>query len=185
MTRRPDNQVVGDLIHQQTPPGTLLRFRVVSDSMAPVIRRGDWVTVRRVEVGRLRRGDVVVHTHAGAFRVHRLLSVRRRGDTALLVTKGDGKLQPDPPWSGQALLGRVAAIDRDDRRIELETPAWRATNRLLGALSRVEVVAFRLGSRAKRAVLGQRKTMTILAHVGTRLIQAPSRFCSWLANRRP
>ena len=78
--------------------GTPFRFRVISGSMAPLIRAGDEVVVQEASAERLRRGDVVLYTVDGAFRTHRLLARRRRGNTTLLVTKGDATLTPDPPW---------------------------------------------------------------------------------------
>jgi len=54
------NDIVGDLIREQMAKGIAFRFRVVSDSIAPLIAAGDEVVIGEASVDKLRRGDIVV-----------------------------------------------------------------------------------------------------------------------------
>jgi signal peptidase I len=148
--------VVSDLIREEMAQGTALRFRVISGSMAPLIVAGDEVVVEWASADGLRRGDIVLYTVGGAFHTHRLLARRRRGGATLLVTKGDTALNPDQPWREEQLLGRVVAIRREDRTIDLEGGKWRAMSRLLGVLAALQVAAFRGAQRVKMVIIGRR-----------------------------
>ena len=171
--------VVSDLIREEMAQGTPFRFRVISGSMAPLIEAGDEIVVQRASAETLRRGDVVLYTMGNAFHTHRLLTMRRRGDVTLLVTKGDASLSPDQPWGEESLLGKVAAIRKGDRTIDLEGRKWRATNRLLGILMALQVAALRAARRVKMVIIGSRRTRwTLLA---TRIVFAPSRWLIRLA----
>jgi hypothetical protein len=72
-------------------------------------------------------------------------------------------------------------VERGNRSIDLDSTAWRAANRLLGALSRIELSMLRLSRLLKRAVVGERKVA--LAAPLTRLIRAPFHLCVALTNR--
>lgn len=147
-------ETINDLIRDKLAQGTAFRFRVISGSMAPLIRVGDEVVVQRVGTAELRCGDIVLYTAEGAFRIHRLLARRSQGGMTLLVTKGDASLAPDPPWREEQLLGKVVAISREDTTLDLEGVKWRALNRLLGTLAILQVAALRGARRAKKAVVG-------------------------------
>ncbi|HID87110.1 MAG TPA: signal peptidase I [Anaerolineae bacterium] len=172
------NLVAGHLIRERMAKGTTFRFRVISNSMAPMIRAGDRVTVSRVGVEDLRRGDIVLYVVGETFHTHRLLSVRREDGAMFLVTKGDNALSPDQPWREEQLLGKVVAIGRGERWVDLESRPWRAANRLLGALAQWEVALLRAGRALKRALLGERRSP--LTSLGVRLIAAPFRLCGRL-----
>jgi signal peptidase I len=148
-------KIVSDLIREEMAQGTALRFRVISGSMAPLIAAGDEVVVERASGDRLRRGDIVLYTIDGAFHTHRLLARRRHGGATLLVTKGDTALNPDQPWRGEQLLGKVVAIRREDRTIDLGSGKWRVINRLLGVLAALQVAAFRGVHRVKMVIVGR------------------------------
>ena len=147
--------VVSDLIREEMAQGTPFCFRVISESMAPLIAAGDEIAVEQAGADRLRRGDIVLYTVGGAFHTHRLLARRRHGSATLLVTKGDTSLNPDQPWREEQLLGKVVAIKRRDRTIDLGGGKWRAMNRLLGILAVLQVAAFRAARRVKVAIIGR------------------------------
>jgi len=166
--------VVNDLIREEMAQGTAFRFRVISGSMAPLIAAGDEIVVERASADRLRRGDIVLYTVGGTFHTHRLLARRRHGGAILLVTKGDAALNPDQPWREEQLWGKVVAIKRRDRTIDLEGGKWRAMNRLLGVLAALQVAAFRAAHRVKMGIIGNRRTRW--APLVVRAVSAPSRW---------
>ena len=177
MTSR--REIVTALIRQQMGEGTAFRFRVTSGSMAPLIEVGDSVTVQQISLDELRRGDVVVYEDGGTFRVHRLLSIHGELSERLLVTRGDGVFHKDRAWSEGALMGKVVAVEKDGREVDLDTPVWRMTNQLLGLVSWVEMLSLELARRLKRATVGDQKLP--LTRWGISLLHGPLRLCTKLA----
>ncbi len=120
-----------DLARGALSPGETLRLVVVSDSMAPLLQPGDGVLVGPVMEDKLRRGDLVVVRRAGEPVTHRV--VGRAGGR--WRTKGDNLRLLDPPFAPVDLLGRVAALERRQGKIDLESRHWRRVNAWIGRLS--------------------------------------------------
>ena len=93
--------------------------------MQPNVRHGDLVEVAPIFVGEPERGDIVLARSRAGFRLHRV--VGRDAETGKIVTRGDaGQQNDDPP---EIVLGRVISIERNRRKISLETPGikiWHA-----------------------------------------------------------
>lgn len=86
-------------------------FTVMSGSMEPAISTGDVVVVRSIAPLEARVGDVVTFTDPNdnsRLVTHRLRKARARGDTALMVTKGDANNTPER-WAIQA-DGRIGQV---------------------------------------------------------------------------
>jgi hypothetical protein len=120
----------GDLL--QT--GLSVRLAATGQSMGPVIRDGDVVTIEPCTGDDLRRGDVAFYATPRGPTLHRVL--RRSG--GLLVVRGDAVGSPVEPVSPSAVLGRVASVCRDGRPVPLRVP-WAVRLRWLArrALARV------------------------------------------------
>jgi signal peptidase I len=170
-------QAAVELARGKLAQGALLRLRVSGQSMAPLVERGDLVLVQRVNPADLRRGDLVLVEQGGGFLVHRLVAApRRRGarscgpDAHQVQTKGDNASYADLPLLPQDVLGRVVAVERDGRRIELGRGWWPMVNRLLGLLGWGEVQLFTAGRIAKRRLVGAqggRWTMSLTSPAAT------------------
>ncbi len=132
-----------DLAQGALPPGGTLRLTVISDSMAPLLLPGDAVLVVQADEADLRRGDLIVVRRGGEPVTHRVVG-RARGRW---LTKGDNLRTLDPPFEGSELIGRVAAIERQSARTDLETVRWRRVNRFLGWLSWWEARVYRVARR--------------------------------------
>lgn len=115
----------------------------------------------------------------GTLHIHRLLARRRRGNATLLVTKGDTALNPDQPWREELLLGKVVALRRENRTVDLESGKWRAMNRLLGVLAALQVAALRVARWVKMVIIGNRRTRWM--PLVTSIVSAPSRWLLRLA----
>ena len=59
---------------------------------------------------------------------HRLIGRSAAG----WLAKGDFRWFPDAPVDPRLVLGKVIAIQRGERWIDLSTPAWRFADQLLG-----------------------------------------------------
>lgn len=91
-------------------PGPM-RMRVRGRSMWPVLHSGDKVLVIPVTVSGLLPGDWVMLRSAQGTVLHRYLGKQR----GYVLTKGDSHIAFDPPWSPEAVLGRVEEAERAGR----------------------------------------------------------------------
>jgi signal peptidase I len=150
------DQLFADLLEK----GHDLRLRVEGRSMYPFLRGGDVVTLRRVPVTALRRGDLVLFRSAPyrSLLLHRILTVGGVGEGATVRTRGDNLLQADRSVAGGEVLGRVVRVERAGRGepIELESARWRAAGRLMALFGPLAALTLRLAnvtSRSSRAAV--------------------------------
>lgn len=125
-----------------------LRLTVTSDSMRPLLRAGDGVVVQPTDPGALRPGDVIVVQRGGEWITHRLVAVDERG----WHTHGDDTCHGDEAASAAQIVGRVIAIERNDQTIDLLQPRWRAIDRRINRVQRVQLRVL----AAARAIGGTR-----------------------------
>jgi signal peptidase I len=85
-----------------------LRIRVTGTSMLPAIWPGDILSIRRCGAGEVGLGEIAIFTRHGRLFAHRL--VAQSG--LRVVTRGDGRDEPDPPVTGAEIVGRVTEIVR-------------------------------------------------------------------------
>ena len=111
--------------------GNVIRFKIISNSMNPMIKLGDVVKVSSVEPSRICTGDIIafidngniiVHRVIGIFRHKQKLNFRHRGDAG----SGSGII------TLKSLIGRVIVIERKGREIHLDTRINVITSKLLG-----------------------------------------------------
>ena len=101
--------------------GTALRFQARGASMRPFIRDGDVLEIVPTGPPVLRRGDIVLcHSRSERVLVHRIVGIERESDRITYVTQGDALARPDGWISGERVLGRAVAAERQGRRIALD-----------------------------------------------------------------
>lgn len=110
--------------------GQHTRIRVTGQSMLPVLRAGDVVIAQAVQPAQARRGDVLVVQSGGDWVTHRLVHL----SAAAVHLRGDALTAADQSVPLDAIVGRVSAIERDERRIDWQARRWRVANRLAGAI---------------------------------------------------
>jgi hypothetical protein len=126
-------------------------------SMRPSIYGGEWVVVRRVatpeapgggpdkNVGTscaLGVGDVVIYQAGSTFIAHRVIRRRERDGQVYLAVKGDAQLVAEE-IAAEQVVARVVAVKRGDRRIDLNTPRRRLSNRLIAGYASWVDILFR------------------------------------------
>jgi hypothetical protein len=99
--------------------------------MTPLLRPGDVVCVRSIG-DRLSPGEIVVVQCGGEWITHRLLHV----DVQSCQTYGDNLRDVDEPVSLANVVGRVVAIERAGRTLDLQHGVWLAANRMVGWMGR-------------------------------------------------
>ena len=84
-----------------------IRFRIVSDSMNPVLRAGDLVELKPAE---LKAGEIVVFSRGEVLIGHRLVRSFEKEGTQWVVTKGERSLTEDLSVPAAQVIGRVTKI---------------------------------------------------------------------------
>lgn len=94
----------------------VLRLHAVGTSMLPAIHPGDLLSVQRVDVKEILKGDVVVYAREEALIVHRVVKVMATvSPEPYLITRGDRLLRDDPQVLSPELIGRVSLVQRGQR----------------------------------------------------------------------
>ncbi|MBL7198150.1 MAG: signal peptidase I [Candidatus Omnitrophica bacterium] len=107
-------------------------FQVISDSMSPLLKSTDKVSVKPVTVNELFCGDIVIFKIKEKLVVHRFLY--RKGQDQF-VTKGDNLSYTDNPINNDDLIAKVLIIKKGDFTIDLKEPIWKRSNRFLSKIS--------------------------------------------------
>jgi signal peptidase I len=136
-----------------------IRIQVTGDSMLPAVWPGDVLTVVRQPLARFRPGDIVLAArrrpgsppHALEFVAHRVVRKDVRKQVPHLITRGDSLAHPDAPWEEHEILGRVAAVTRNGRRID---PALTPGRRIAAWVLRRSEVSVRVLLRFNRRPTG-------------------------------
>jgi hypothetical protein len=92
--------------------------------MWPSIRDGDRILIEPVRLSTLRIGDVIVYDDGRKVVAHRLIRIGQQGAEVRFTAKGDCLRGPDPPLASASVAGRVVAVERGRRRLNLDSP-WR------------------------------------------------------------
>jgi hypothetical protein len=104
-------------------------------SMAPTIYGGEWVVVRRVNAEKVRMGDVVIYQAGNVFVAHRVIRKRERDGDVYFTVKGDAHLEAEGKIAAEELVAKVVALQKKDKRIDMDRPRWRLANRLIALWS--------------------------------------------------
>jgi hypothetical protein len=86
---------------------------VTGSSMRPTLRDGDHV-YGDFRPHAFRHGDILLFRQDGQLVVHRLVGRRTQPGAEGFVTRGDGRLMPDPLVTHDRVLGIVTAAERDN-----------------------------------------------------------------------
>ena len=123
--------VLGEMWQEACEKGNILNFRVQSGSMSPMIEVGDVVSISKVQPFSIRIGDIVAFKDGQNVVVHRVinkslsdskLTFRQQGDTG-----GAAKL-----IVAQDIIGKVTSIEKEGRKLRLDSPRYIINNRLIG-----------------------------------------------------
>lgn len=109
-----------DLCFEVLARGLGVRFRASGRSMYPAIREGETITVQPVASSTVKKGDIILYRWQRGVIAHRVVGVEKfAGDSFRLIMRGDASGAPIERVAPDQVLGRVVAVDRNGRRIDL------------------------------------------------------------------
>jgi signal peptidase I len=114
-----DSAVVSGLLRQSLMEGKQPYVTVASNSMLPLLRRGDQIQLSGVPPEELQPGDIIVLGAPAELTVHRFWGFQRGKGEPGLLTKGDHLIYFDPSVPAVALIGRVIRRQRRNRQLDL------------------------------------------------------------------
>jgi len=93
--------------------GISLHVKVTGRSMYPYLTGGEILTIRKVQPGSLKRGDLVFFKDQSGLPVlHRIVRIiRKDGGRYIFQTKGDGTYSFDDLVPEDAIIGKVCKIE--------------------------------------------------------------------------
>jgi signal peptidase I len=133
-------KIVREVLQQDQAAGPL-RLPVVSDSMRPLLRAGDWIFVEAVTPPALGLGDIIVVQRGAELITHRVVAQDEQG----WRTHGDNTRVLDSVVPAEEIVGRVSAIERGTHRIDLQARRWQTVNRWIGRIDRAKLRVFEMG----------------------------------------
>lgn len=147
------NDVAFDLLKQAIDSGQCIDFEIAdtSKSMYPLLVAGDIVTITRLEIGRIARGDMVVFKADNGLCVHRYIrKISKHNDATEFLMKGDNMLKVDvPAVLADDILGKVATIKKSNSKINVKNYCWKINNYILAIISIVQLTMIIMGNSIK------------------------------------
>lgn len=106
-------------------------FRIISDSMSPMIEVDDVVKVSRVEPSRVRIGDIVAFQSGQNVVVHRVIGKSWSGRQLSFRQMGDA-CRSSARFPTENLIGKVTTIQKKGHDIHLDSPRQVIVNKVIG-----------------------------------------------------
>ena len=122
--------------------GLNLRVKVTGRSMAPFLRGGEILTIKKAPLHALRKGDLIFFKNSrGAPLLHRIVQKLKSSDEKITFrTKGDAVVAFDEPVQYHKILGKVCWIEKSNssassKYIDMESRKWQMINAVIARLS--------------------------------------------------
>lgn len=145
-------------------------LKVVTGSMHPVIQVNDRILVRKTPIEGLKSGDIVLYSADGQLIVHRIIKIVRESDRVMILQKGDANNQACI-ISSESIMGKVTAIQKNGKTVELESLRGRCINMLPAVMNSL----FHKASRSRVWRRDERKLSPVFFHVYELLLRYAGR----------
>jgi signal peptidase I len=137
-----DSALLADLLRQAMNEGKHPYLTVISNSMAPLIKRGDQIQIGPVTAETLQPGEIVVFLGPAQMITHRYWGYLAETNQTRLVTKGDRPQHFDEPFAPAKLVGRVLGRRREKKVLDFVNGSGGWLNNQLAKLARLEIRLF-------------------------------------------
>ena len=106
------------------------RLRVKGTSMAPMLQNGDGLIVHPVPIEMVKPGDLLTFRRNDEIVTHRLVAIH----PTELILMGDNLYALDAPVLPEQILGRVTALQKDEKQKSIQGAGWPVIHRTLAWL---------------------------------------------------
>jgi signal peptidase I len=162
-------EAVSKMIKEQLANNNKAVFRVISNSMEPLIRIGDRVVIEYTEIADLIPGDIILYFNGHRYCTHRLVNIFDDRKISKFITKGDNIQGFDLPFDEEKYFGRVHTIISKEKNIDLNTNRYRLQNKIIGNLITLHWLVLKAGNYLKNFFHIKSNIMTRLFSKITRL----------------
>ena len=134
---------LGELLKESLREGKTPILTVISNSMAPLLQRGDQVGLQAIDLTQLESGHIVTFSHhhqPGEMITHRIAGIAQVEGKTKLITWADRTLMFDPPIEIDDVIGRVIWRIRKGHRILLDQGRGLWLSNKLSKLATTEVM---------------------------------------------
>ena len=166
-----EQNVIAELYREALRRGQPLWFRVSSGSMHPLLRIGEEVYIEPATADELQVGEIAAFETSAGLVIHRIVQRRSERGSIQLVEMSDTQLRAEQVESGAA-IGRVVAMGRRQRRIDLQRPIAQKLGRVT-ARTRYRFYTVRSNNRLAHVMV--RKSARLVARLASWYIR---RFCA-------
>lgn len=111
--------VFGEIVADLLMRGHAVCFRATGRSMYPTIREGEKIAVEPVSLMSVAAGDILLYRTAWGGIAHRVVRIEPDTTGPMFIFRGDALAECDGPVEPHRVLGRVAWVERNGRRIQL------------------------------------------------------------------
>jgi len=96
-----------------------IHFRAEGSSMWPTIQPGEAITVEPAAATEVKSKDIVLYRSGRGVIGHRLGRIANRNGQRVLLARGDANQGAGEAVAAEQILGKVVAVERDSRCIDL------------------------------------------------------------------
>jgi hypothetical protein len=134
--------------------GRYLRFQARGYCMRPFIEDGDVLEVEPASGWEVKVGDVILYSVSGGrIVVHRVVK-KYAEEAVVLFTKGDSTPGLDQRIYGDQVLGKVTAIERQQRRMHLDRGLMKLKGVFYARFFPFKPRIYAILGRLKRTIVG-------------------------------
>ena len=113
-----------ELLKTELSANGIVRVRLLGTSMGPFIKNGDMAIIKKIEIKDIHIGDVILYHIGEDFFTHRVF---KKGNS-FLTLKADAVTGVDRYVSFEEVMGKVVAIEKKNRILDLQSSKWRIIN---------------------------------------------------------
>lgn len=138
-------------IREHLETDKVIKITVISNSMSPILKKGDILSIVKIEQKDLKIGDIIFFVYFKKFVVHRLLNKAwAYNRKVFLRCKGDGSRVFDRLICSEKLIGLVVARERKGKQISFRSKTWLVLNPILAFMSDLHGIGCKYLRKIKR-----------------------------------
>lgn len=134
-----EQSIVAEMLRESLQYGASPSLTVVSNSMSPLLRRGDQVVLSSVGPRQIEAGQIITFVTADGRRLlktHRVAGLVTDHRKSTFATFGDRSLLFDPPVAVEDVIGQVVCRRRNGHSLDLNSGRGAWLNKKLMRLAR-------------------------------------------------